>query len=230
MPKTKYDIVVFDCDSTLTKIEGINELARLKGKEKEVAALTTKAMNGELDFKEALRKRLDLIKPEKKDLKWLAQRYVENEVKDAKKLITILKQLGVKVCIITGAYREAVQIFAESLGVKKENVFAVDLKFGKNEDYLGYDYRNPLTKNDGKRKVLQGLAKKGRILFVGDGATDLAAKDEVDLFVGFGGVVKRLIVKKYADVFLEQETLLPVLDLVLGDKGKHGIIKRETKG
>jgi hypothetical protein len=46
-----YDKVVFDCDSTLTKIEGIDELAKLKGKYKAVKTLTNKAMCGLLNFK-----------------------------------------------------------------------------------------------------------------------------------------------------------------------------------
>ena len=58
-----YDLVFFDCDSTLSAIEGIDELARLKGKEGRVGLLTNKAMDGELDLADVYGKRLKAIKP-----------------------------------------------------------------------------------------------------------------------------------------------------------------------
>lgn len=211
-----YDIVVFDCDSTLTKDEGIDLLAKLKGVEKEVKILTHKAMNGEAPIDWVFPKRLSLIRPSKKDLTWLGQQYIKHQIKDAKETIKLLKKLSKKVYIVTGGYREAVEIFAEYLGVPNKQVFSVELKFGRDENYLRFDSQNPLTKNGGKGRVLQNLAKEGKTLFVGDGATDLEAKGAVDLFVGFGGVVARPIVRENADVFINCPTLLPILALARG--------------
>ena len=45
-----FDLIFFDCDSTLSAIEGVDELARLKGKEWRVSLLTQKAMDGDLDL------------------------------------------------------------------------------------------------------------------------------------------------------------------------------------
>ncbi|MGV2436438.1 MAG UNVERIFIED_CONTAM: hypothetical protein LVT10_17365 [Anaerolineae bacterium] len=53
----------------------------------------------------------------------------------------------------------------------------------------------------------QGL--HGKRLFIGDGASDLATRSVVDLFVGFGGVVARENVRKGADVWLEAQSLAP---------------------
>ena len=212
--KRGYDIVVFDCDSTLTKIEGVDLLAELKGREKEVKALTEMTMNGHLPFHHALQRRLGMIKPTKKELLWLGEQYIENRLPDAREVIARLKEAGRKVYIVTGGYREAVEILAEYLGVKKRNVFALDLKFGKNENYLGPNWKNPLSQHDGKREILRRISKQGKTIFVGDGATDLETKDVVDLFVGFGGVVVRPIVKENADVFLEELSLLPILKIV----------------
>ena len=119
-----YDIVVFDCDSTLTKIEGVDLLAKLKGKEREVKALTALTMNGHLPFHQALHQRLAMIKPTKKELRWLGEQYIENRLPDAREVIARLKEAKKKVYIVTGGYREAVEILAEYLGVKKRNVFA----------------------------------------------------------------------------------------------------------
>lgn len=213
---TGYDIVVFDCDSTLTEIEGIDLLARRLGKEKEVKVLTKRAMEGKINFEDIFPIRLDLIKPKRKDLEWLGEQYIKHQVRDAKSVIRKLQVMGKKVYIVTGAYEIAVKKFATYLGVPKTNVFAVKLKFGKNEDLLSYDVKNPLIKNKGKREILQELRKFGSLIFIGDGATDLEAKDAANLFVGFGGVICRTIVREKADVFINLKTLTPILPLVKG--------------
>ena len=59
------DLICFDCDSTLSKIEGIDELGRAVNKFDEMVKLTNAAMNGELPLEAVYGKRLDLIKPTK---------------------------------------------------------------------------------------------------------------------------------------------------------------------
>ena len=72
---TTYDLIFFDCDSTLSTIEGIDELAKLKGKEARVGLLTNKAMNGDLDLSEVYGKRLKAIRPTRGQLKAVEERY-----------------------------------------------------------------------------------------------------------------------------------------------------------
>jgi len=213
---TGYDIVVFDCDSTLTKIEGIDELARMKGKEEEICKLTTAVMEGKAKFRQTLKRKLEIVRPCKKDLARLANLYVKNKVKGAKETIAGLKRMGSKVYIVSGAYLEALLPFAKYLGIPNENVFAINLKFRKNGDYFSPDWKNPLTRNKGKRHIIQKLAKQGKTMLIGDGATDLEAKNVVDLFVGFGGVICRPIVREKADIFINLKTLTPILPLVKG--------------
>ncbi len=215
-----YDIVVFDCDSVLTKIEGIDHLAKKYGKEKEILRLTKMAMEGKIDFEKIFPERLNLIKPKRKDLDWLAEEYIKYQLEDAKEVIKILQSFEKRVFIVTGSYQRAVEKFAFYLGIPRENVFAVDLKFGKSEDYLGFNDKNPLVKNKGKKKILEKLARLGKVLFVGDGVTDLEAKEAVDLFVGFGGVVAREIVQKKSDIFINIPSLKPIITLALGFKGR----------
>jgi hypothetical protein len=54
-PTIPFNLVCFDCDSTLVSIEGIDELARLKGQFDHIADLTRRAMNGELKIEMCLR-------------------------------------------------------------------------------------------------------------------------------------------------------------------------------
>lgn len=63
------DIVCFDVDSTVIQEEGIDELAEFCGKGQEVAALTREAMGGSMTFQEALRRRLDIIKPSQRQIR-----------------------------------------------------------------------------------------------------------------------------------------------------------------
>lgn len=63
------DVVCFDVDSTVIQEEGIDELAEFCGKGQEVANLTKEAMGGSMTFQEALRRRLDIIKPTQAQIK-----------------------------------------------------------------------------------------------------------------------------------------------------------------
>ncbi len=232
---SSFDLIFFDCDSTLSAIEGIDELARLKGKEWRVGVLTEKAMNGELDLADVYGKRLQAIRPTRGQLKAIEDRYWETLVPDALAVIAALRFLGKQVFIVSGGLAEAVRGFGKRLGVPAENIRAVELEYNElsgewwryyqpdtrhRQTYLDYD-EGPLTISSGKLDIIRALAagKTGRRLMVGDGASDLATRDDVDLFVGFGGVVAREKVEQGADVFVRANSLAPILPLAVGPNG-----------
>lgn len=229
---TSFDLIFFDCDSTLSAIEGIDELARLKGKEWRVGILTDKAMNGDLDLSEVYGKRLQAIRPTRGQLKAIEDRYWETIVPDALEVVTALRFLGKQVFIVSGGLAEPVRGFGKRLGVPLENIRAVELEYNElsgdwwqyhqpqtqnAQTYLDYN-EGPLTVSSGKPAIIKALAegKHGRRLMIGDGASDLAARSMVDLFVGFGGVVARDKVLKGADIFLHANSLAPILPLAIG--------------
>lgn len=230
-----YDLIFFDCDSTLSTIEGIDELAKLKGKEGRVGLLTDKAMNGELDLSDVYGKRLKAIRPTRGQLKAIEQRYVETEVEDATEVIAALHYIGKKVYIISGGLVDAVRGFGRRLGVAPENIRAVELEYNalsgewwrynepqaKHEQtYLEY-VEGPLTISSGKPAIINDLTgeQRGRRFMIGDGSSDLATRDTVDLFVGYGGVVARDKVRDESDVFIVSLSLAPVLPLAAGLSG-----------
>ena len=229
---TSFDLIFFDCDSTLSSIEGIDELARFKGKEWRVGVLTQKAMDGELDLAEVYGKRLSAIRPTRGQLKAIEERYWQTLVPDAQAVIDALHFLKKQVFIISGGLAGPVRGFGQRLGVPPENIRAVELEYNElsgdwwryyepgtmhNQTYLDYD-DSPLTVSSGKPQIVRELAagKAGRKLMIGDGASDLATRGEVDLFVGFGGVVARPKVKSGSDVFLEVNSLAPILPMAAG--------------
>ena len=75
--RPKFSAICFDCDGTLTRIEGIDELARRSGQEDAIAPLTAAAMEGSLSLEEVYAKRLAVVRPDRDALAWLGQRYVE---------------------------------------------------------------------------------------------------------------------------------------------------------
>jgi len=128
-PTFSFRIAFFDCDSTLTTIEGIDELARLKGQYEYIADLTRRAMDGEIKLEEVFAARLDLLRPTRADLRRIAPAYREMAVPDAKEAIVALRSIGCDVIIVSGGLLPAVQEFARSLGLPGRNVRAVPIEF-----------------------------------------------------------------------------------------------------
>jgi phosphoserine phosphatase len=226
-----FDLIFFDCDSTLTRIEGIDELARLKGLFDEVQQLTAAAMDGEVHLSSVYDRRLDLLRPTRADMGTIERLYRANIVPDARELIKALHFLGRQVFIVSGGLALAVVAFGENLGVPRKHILAVDVVFNRlagrwwdyrldqegfnpDEHYLDYD-AGPLTESHGKAHIVGQLREghSGRALLVGDGVSDLVARSVVDLLVGFGGVVRRERVALEADIFIECGSLAPVLPL-----------------
>lgn len=233
---TTYDLVFFDCDSTLSAIEGVDELARLKGKADRVGLLTQKAMDGELDLADIYGKRLKAIRPTRGQLKMIEQLYWERTVPDAIEIVAALKHLEKHVFIISGGLADAVEGFGERLGVPASRIRAVTLEYNElsgewwryydqkaqhEQSYLDYG-EGPLTVSAGKPRVVEELAGDlfGKRFLIGDGSSDLATRGQgIDLFVGFGGVVVREKVENESDVFVYPNTLAPVLPLTTGYAG-----------
>jgi phosphoserine phosphatase len=208
--------VFFDCDSTLVQIEGIVELARLKGKAEKIATVTEQAMSGQIELSEVFSKRLAIIQPTIQDLEFLGDLYCQNLTLGAKEAVTKLQQLGKQVYILSAGYRLAIEILASFLGIPKTNIFAVDLQFTDDGEYRGLDTTQVLIKNTGKRDLLQSLGLDlNTVAMVGDGANDLATQEVVKLFIGFQGGRINDWLQQRARVFVAGDSLLPVVDLIV---------------
>ena len=211
-----FDIACFDCDSTLSRVEGIDELAKEVGLGKEMAELTDAAMNGELPLEAVYERRLSLINPDKKSVDRLAEQYVEEVVDGAVEVIQELQKKGMQVHIISGGLRQAILPLAEYLGVPIENVHAVDVRFDTDGNYLGFDTGSPLARSGGKAEICRDLSKCSRsLVMIGDGQTDLESKQAGAFFIGFGGVVERKGVRDQSDYYVAESSLYPLKDYIL---------------
>ncbi len=219
-------MTLFDCDSTLSAVEGIDELTDDPGHQEEIAALTERAMDGEVPLEEVYGRRLQLVNPTRDEVRGVKTRYKANAVPDAQAVIAALHHTETETWIVSGGLLEPVVEFATWLGVPPDRVRAVDTHFdplhgewwdGTTQPRYADHDGGHLTTTDGKAEVIRrSVEADGRRLLVGDGVSDLAAADEVDLFVAYAGVVARPAVVDRARVVITSSSLAPVLALALG--------------
>ena len=198
-------LLLFDCDSTLSAIEGIDELGRLRGPEvfKAVEEMTTQAMDGSTPMESIFAKRLDMIKPTLKELESIGQKYIQQVEPTAVDTIKKLKANGWTVMIVSGGFTQAIRPLAQYLGI--DRVEAVELRFNADGSYAGYVESCPTAKSKGKNVVaikLRDEFKAYQTVLVGDGASDLEVKGDVDKMIGFGRYTARPKVKAGADAFI----------------------------
>lgn len=207
-------LLLLDCDSTLSSIEGIDELARLQGDVvfKRVEAMTMEAMNGTISVESVFGRRLEIIQPRLSDVLAVGRRYIETIEPTALPTLAGLVAVGWTPVIVSGGFRAAIRPLATHLGISR--VEAVDLSFTRDGAYAGYDEKYPTTRSGGKPEIVAQLRTEfpsARIVAVGDGVSDLETKSHVDLFVGFGRYVQRERVKKESHHFIHALDELPAL-------------------
>ncbi|MEZ4629742.1 MAG: phosphoserine phosphatase SerB [Deinococcales bacterium] len=167
-------LCVFDFDSTLMDGETIDTLAAAFGKEAEVAAITHRAMTGELEFFEALVERVNLLK----GLPYPQVLEICHNLKlmpGAEETVQALKAKGYKVLVFSGGFREATAFYAEKLGLDGDFANFLYQKKG----FLTGQVGGEMMYGDAKGQMLLRLQKllnisPGDTVAVGDGANDLS--------------------------------------------------------
>jgi phosphoserine phosphatase len=203
VPATK--LICFDCDSTLSAIEGVDELARLRGPEvlAHIEAMTNAAMDGRVSIESVFGRRLEIIRPRREDAAVVGRRYVETVEPTAKATIAGLAARGWTILILSGGFTPVIRPLADYLGVAR--IEAVELQFGADGSYRGYDAAFPTTRSGGKPEVITRLRHELQPAFtvmVGDGTSDLETQPVVDRFIGFGRYAVRPRVKAEAGTFI----------------------------
>jgi phosphoserine phosphatase len=199
--KPAYATVILDVDSTVSGIEGIDWLARQRGDvvAYRVATLTNDAMRGAVPLDDVYAARLAAIRPRRGELDALSAAYVGAIAPNCVETVARLRRAGVHVVLVSSGLRHALIRLALQLGVELGDLHAVDIRFDAGGAYTGFDTTSPLVTANGKRVLIAGLSLERPVLMMGDGATDLAARDAVDCFVAFTGFVTRDAVVKRAN-------------------------------
>ena len=166
-------ILVADMESTIIENEMLDELADFIGRRSEVAEITRRAMNGELDFVAALDERVAL-------LKGLSVSVLDDAASrirlmpGARALVATARANGVYTALVSGGFTVFAERVAEELGFERVVANRLDIVRGR----IAGSVRVPLVTGDTKRETLVALAEECAIplaatLAVGDGANDL---------------------------------------------------------
>ena len=213
--RPRFASIVLDVDSTVAGIEGIDWLAQLRGADvaAQVAAMTDRAMRGEIALDAVYGERLALIRPTRAEIDALGQAYRSAVAPGAGATVARLQAAGVRVVLVSGGLREAILPLARELAVAEADLRAVGIRFDDHGEYAGFEQASPLATQAGKPVVVAGLALAAPVLAVGDGATDLAMRPAVDAFAAYTGFVTRDAVVRGADHVIDSFARLEALVL-----------------
>jgi phosphoserine phosphatase len=167
-------VLVADMDSTMIEQECIDELADAVGIKAEVAAITERAMNGELDFEQALRTRVGLIKGLERRVMEEIRRERITLAPGGRALIHTMKAYGSVTSLVSGGFTFFADYFAKRIGF--DEAIANVLEF--EGDRLTGTVASPIVDKATKLRRLQELAADRNLpmsatMAVGDGANDL---------------------------------------------------------
>jgi phosphoserine phosphatase len=173
-------------DSTLIQTECIDELAKRAGVGDKVAEITARAMRGEIDFKESFKERVALLKG--LDVS-VMQDIAENLpiTEGADRLMTVLKQCGYKIAILSGGFTYFGEYLQRRYGV--DYVYANELEIGDDGKLTG-NYVGEIVDGHRKAELLKLIAQVEKVdlaqtIAVGDGANDLPMISEAGLGIAF---------------------------------------------
>ena len=168
-------LLVADMDSTMITVECIDELADFAGLKPEIAAITERAMRGELDFAGALDARVALLKGLSADAieRCLAERV--RIMPGAKALVRTMRARGALTILVSGGFTRFAGPVAQEIGFDRAIANVLEIADGR----LAGTVARPIVGSDTKAATLLGaLAERGiaaeASLAVGDGANDLA--------------------------------------------------------
>ncbi|NPA29170.1 MAG: phosphoserine phosphatase SerB [Epsilonproteobacteria bacterium] len=204
-------LVVFDFDSTLMDGETIDFLAEPLGFKERVAAITERAMRGELDFFESLVERVSLLKGlPKEEVEAICARLPM--MPGAEETVRKLKERGYKVVVFSGGFRSATRPAAEKLGLDADFANVLHDKEGVLTGLVGGDMMFGFSKGEMLTRLqsLLGVSAADTVA-VGDGANDLSMFAHAGTRIAF---CAKEVLKKEATATVDEKDLTRVLELV----------------
>jgi phosphoserine phosphatase len=201
-------LIVMDVDSTLIQGEVIEMLAEHAGYREEVAAVTERAMRGELDFEESLRERVALLE----GVEEAAFDAVYDAIQlapGARTLVRILRRLGYRFALVSGGFSQITDRLAADLGIHFSRANELEVVDGKLTGRILGD----VVDRAGKARALREFAAElglpvGAVIAIGDGANDLDMLNAAGLGIAYNA---KPVVQDAADTAVN----VPYLDTIL---------------
>lgn len=217
-------LVCMDVDSTFVKGELIDELAALVGVKDKVAAITARAMRGEIDFKQALTERVKLLEGLPfEQAKTLADRY--ELTPGADRFVRLLQGLGYRIGLVSGGFT----FFVDDLKARFGLDFAVSNELEIADGKLTGRVRGSIVDGERKGQVLRDMAQAyrlrlGQTIAIGDGANDVLMLQSAGLGIAFRAKPK---LQAVADMSLNHSERLDTLFYLMGYNA-HDLREAET--
>ena len=204
-------LVVFDLDNVIIDGEAIDEIGKLANVEDEIAEITEKAMQGEIDFETSIKDRVQLLEGTSiEDIEKVAD---ELPLMDgASETIASLKEKDLDVAIISGSFDVVADKVKDKLGVETVYTNSFTVEDGK----LTGEVTGPLVSGS-KLDVLKDHVENAGIslddvVAVGDGANDISMIESAGCGIAFNA---KDSVKEIADIVVDEKDLTKVLDEIL---------------
>jgi phosphoserine phosphatase len=179
-------LLIADMDSTIINCECIDEIADMAGIKPQIAAITERAMRGEIEFESALKERVGLLKglPEGALAKVFETRIQLNP--GARILVHTMASVGATTALVSGGFTYFTARVADAAGFAINRANSLGIEGGKLTGTVG----EPILGREAKRQSLIELAAKGGIplaetLAIGDGANDLDMIRESGLGIAY---------------------------------------------
>ncbi|MBQ6627306.1 MAG: phosphoserine phosphatase SerB [Methanobrevibacter sp.] len=204
-------LVVFDLDNVIIDGEAIDEIGKLANVEEDIAAITEKAMQGEIDFETSIKDRVQLLEGTSiEDIEKVAEDLPL--MPGACKTIKCLKDKDVDVAIISGSFDVVADKIKDKLGVETVYTNSFTVEDGK----LTGEVTGPLVSGS-KLDVLKDHVEEAgitldEVVAVGDGANDISMIESAGCGIAFNA---KDSVKEIADVVVEEKDLCKVLCEIL---------------
>ena len=204
-------LLVMDVDSTLIMEEGIDLLGEEAGVGAQVAAITERAMRGELDFEAALRERVALLKGLPEDIFTRIAEKI-HFTPGAEDLVKELHKRGYKVGLVSGGFHEIVDRLAEQLGIDYVKANRLEIQQG----FLTGQVLGEIVTKDTKLSMLKAWAVENKLdlnqtIAMGDGANDLPMIQAAGIGIAF---MAKPIVREQAPYQIQERNLYRVIDLL----------------
>ncbi|MCR9015597.1 phosphoglycerate dehydrogenase [Aquiflexum gelatinilyticum] len=217
MPSSKKFII--DFDSTFTQVEALDVLGEISLKNdpkraekiQAIKNITDLGMEGSLNFRESLERRLDILEASKPQISELISELKTKVSKSFQRNKEFFEENADNIIIISNGFKDFITPIVGEYGIKAENVFANEFIYDDAGKIIDFNRENVLSKNGGKSKTIKTLNLEGDIYVIGDGYTDYEIKESglANKFYAFTENVERPKVTSKAD------HIAPSLDEIL---------------
>jgi len=211
-PEAAYEkrkkLIVFDMDSTIVDAEVIDELAKQAGVETMIRQLTARSMNGMMDFEASLRERVLLLRGLSVEALDMVAKNLRL-TKGASELISVLKEMGFKIAVISGGFTYFTDILRKRLGLDYAFGNELEIQNGLVTGRL----RGPIIDAARKAAIVEKICEQegittDEVVAVGDGSNDRIMVATAGLGIGFNA---KAILKKVADGTVSKDHMKGIL-------------------